>query len=216
MTTQRTYNLDRIITREIEIEVLAPGVSSFTWGEHSATPLSLRDGTWRRDADRMLTVAIETTRGGNLPIDLTAPLPGVTVDVDGSSATRTVTAFRIIRDLFNARPLEVELTFDADLPAAGDVLELGIPTGPGQTITTTTTVNVWCSRRDFRGQDFTTVVGDGTGVVGIEDRRYVVRAESAPWTRGDTFTTEDGQNFQVRGVAQLGRTHLEILSRGRE
>ena len=182
MTTERSYNLDRIITREVETTVSAPGTKEYTWGEHYDLAGGLRAGTWRRDASRMLTVATETTTGGDFPIDLVAPLDNVTVDVDGSSATVTVTEIEIVRDTLTFRPVAVTLTFGANLPTAGVVLALGIPTGASMPITTTTRVNVWAMRRDFTGRDFTTAIAGG--IVSIEDRRYVVRSGKRPLDYG--------------------------------
>ena len=211
MTTQRGAPiLDRTITRQVERTVSTPGVSTSTWNALS-TVGNPGNGEWRRDSDTMLTIGLNPTSGGAIPFDL-EPIDGVTVDIDGVSETLNLTTVQQIRSLLSGAVVALTLTFDGDLPPAGAVLELGIPTGASTPITTTVTLKVWAARRDFTGQDFTTVFQGS--VVGVEDRRYVVRSESGPWTRGDQFIAEDGvSTWNVRGVSQIGRSYLEILAR---
>ena len=74
-----------------------------------------------------------------------------------------------------------------------------------------TEVKVWAGRRDFSGRDFSQVVQGG--IINLRDTRYIVRAESGPWTAGDSFVDEDGVTLVVQGVQQIGRQFLEILAR---
>ena len=79
---------------------------------------------------------------------------------------------------------------------------LGNPLPP----TSETGVKLWAGRRDF------SQVVEG-GLITIRDTRYIVRAESGPWTAGDTFNDEDGNRLTVQGVEQIGRGYLELLAR---
>ncbi len=84
---------------------------------------------------------------------------------------------------------------------------LGNPLPP----TSATEVKVWAGRRDFSGRDFSQVVQGG--FINLRDTRYIVRAESGPWTAMDTFRDEDGETLTVQGVQQIGRGYLELLAR---
>ena len=84
---------------------------------------------------------------------------------------------------------------------------LGNPLPP----TSETEVKLWAQRRDFTGRDFSQVVQGG--LVTVRDTRYIVRAESGPWSPGDTFLDEDGVTLTVQGVQQIERAYLELLVR---
>ena len=94
------------------------------------------------------------------------------------------------------------------IPGASPGLNpLGNPLPP----TSTTTLSVWCSRRDFSARDQLNI-GDGSNFA-LSDRRFTVRAEGPAWAVGDTFTFE-AESYTVRGVSELGRSrHLGLLAR---
>ena len=71
---------------------------------------------------------------------------------------------------------------------------------------------VWASYRPFSGRD-QRVLADA-GLLTFEDARFVVRAETGPWTTGDAINF-DGSRWAVKGVSELlGRgRYLEIVAR---
>ena len=72
----------------------------------------------------------------------------------------------------------------------------------------TTTHKVWAARRDSPvGDDLK--YNNGLTVAVLESV-YVVRAGVAVWKVGDRFTDEEGSRRTVEGIAQLGRSHLEL------
>ena len=205
--------LDRIITREVTVEVVGAAVHTYTWNVEDGQQERPDDMSWRRDSDTELRLALETTTGGDFPTDLTAPIEGVMVSWDGAEPVMLeVTGVSIVRFGFTFVPVGVVLTFGADLPAAGMVLTLSIPTGESETMTTTTQRQEWAARRDFMGRDV--VQASSTGLYSLADSRFLVRAGGASWDEGDIFTDDEGVSRTVRGVAQIGRgRYLELLAR---
>ena len=68
---------------------------------------------------------------------------------------------------------------------------------------------VWAERRDFTGRN--TLEVSQTAVLPIVDTRYTIRAEVGTALKvGDTLTDENGE---VRGIAEMGRQYLELLTR---
>ena len=205
--------LDRIIKREATVEKTGAAVHSYTWNVEDRQQERPDDMSWYRESDTELRVALDATSGGDFPTDLTAPIEGVGVSWDGAEpVTLTVTAIEIIRLGFTFVPVGVRLTFDGDLPAAGMVLTLSIPTGEETTITTTVMRSEWAARRDFMGRDV--VSASDTGLYSLTDSRFIVRAGGPGWDEGDNFTDDEGTTRTVRGVAQIGRgRYLELLAR---
>ena len=179
----------------------------------SAGEIDLNPGTWRRDSDTELRLALVDSAGLSFPTGLTLPLAGVEVAFDGAPATiLTLTALAIVRFGFSGAPASLRLTFGADLPAAGTALTVTIASGGTQTITQTVTRDVWCQRRDFRPRDQLNI---GPGVIfELSDTRFIVRADGPAWDVSDTFTFE-GESYAVRGVTELhGRLRFtELLAR---
>ena len=74
------------------------------------------------------------------------------------------------------------------------------------------TGRVWAERRDFTGKD-TLEISQGKDL-DIDDTRYTIRAELGTALKaGDTLTDENGDRVTVRGIAQIGRRYLELLTR---
>ena len=213
MTTREfTPRLDRQITREVTTTTITQGGIDFTWAEELTVDIDPQDGQWRRTSDRQLILSANPTTGGAFPDDLEAPVRGVEVSFDDGAATQlTITAITIKRHFFTFMPLTVTLDFDGDLPASGELLKVRLPGGQDIEVTTTEQVKIWAGRRDFSGRDFSQVVQGG--LINLRDTRYIVRAESGPWTAGDAFNDEDGNRLTVQGVEQIGRGYLELLAR---
>ena len=184
MTTREFIpRLDRQITREVETTTTTQGGADFTWAEELTVAIDPQEGQWRRASDTQLVFSATPSTGGAFPFDLEAPVSGVEVSFDDGAATElTITAIAIARHPFTGLEEAYTLDFDGDLPTSGDVLEVRIPGGQPQTVTTTEEVKIWAGRRDYSGRDFSQVVEDG--LLTIRDTRYVVRAESGPWAAG--------------------------------
>ena len=185
------------------------GGSVFTYATSTSDP---RGGQWYRETDTRLTIGLAASEGGAFPTDLSLPLDGVLVSVDGGAAvTLQLTTFSIVRDPLGHTPLRLVLDFGATLPNAGDSLTLTLPAGATETVTETVEERIWAQRRDYHGRDFQKVVG-GVRLQTLSEFRFVVRAESGPWTPGDFFEDDNGESHRVLGWAQIDRQYLEILS----
>ena len=211
MTTREFMpRLDRQITHEVTTTVEVSASTAYAYDTQELQTDRVNDGAWRRDSDTELAIGLNDSNGLSFP-DLTTPTSGVEVSWDGAAATiLTITDMVLLRNPFGL-PLGILLTFDATLPAAGAMLTIMIPTGGTQTVTQTAKQSVWAGRRDFSGRDFSQVVQGG--IINLRDTRYIVRAESGPWTAGDSFVDEDGNTLNVQGVEQIGRGYLELLAR---
>ncbi len=72
--------------------------------------------------------------------------------------------------------------------------------------------DVWAARLDFRSGDF--VRAGTSGLVTVQDSRYIVRASSGPWKEGDGLVDDEGIQRRVQGVSRIGRgRYLELLAR---
>ena len=216
MTTRQFASpvLDRLLQRETTTTVEVLALMAFAYDAlYIGGGDRLDPGTWRRDGDTELRLALLDSAGLSFPTDLMTPLAGVEVAFDGAAATTlSLTALEVVRFGFNLTPASLRLTFGADLPAAGTALTVTFDTGGTQTVTKTATRSVWCARRDFRARD-QLQAGDGQ-FFELSDTRFVVRAQGQAWDVGDTFTFE-GESFTVRGVSELlGRLRFtELLAR---
>ena len=85
------------------------------------------------------------------------------------------------------------------------------PWGGKGSVSTVPGPRVWAERRDFLSKD--TLEQDRTLNVDIDDTRYVIRAEGVVIRPGEKITDEDGNTAEVRGVSQIGRRYLELLTR---
>ena len=220
MTTRRDYApvLDRLIRREVTTEVVVPAATAYTYDEvfTGGGVTHLSDGTWIRNSDTELTIALEDSSGGlSFPDDLVTPFPGVEVSWDGATPTiLIITDIEILLSGFTFVPLSLKLTFDGPLPAAGTALTLMVSTAGTQTVTQTTTVNVWAARRDYRGRDF--LSASDIGRFPVTSTRFIVRAEGPAWVIGDIFTDDKGESQEVQGIGEVaGRgRYLELLTAG--
>ena len=220
MTTPRDYApvLDRLIRREVTTEVVVPAATAYTYDEvfTGGGVTHLSDGTWIRNSDTELTIALEDSSGGlSFPDDLVTPFPGAEVSWDGATPTiLIITDIEILLSGFTFVPLSLKLTFDGTLPAAGTALILMLPSAGTQTVIRTATVNVWAARRDYRGRDFLRVSETGS-LITITSTRFIVRAEGPAWATGDIFTDDKGETQTVQGVGEIGRGRwLELLTQG--
>ena len=216
MTTREfTPRLDRQITREVTSTVEVPASAVYTYDAlYVGGGDNLDPGTWRRESDTELILALADSGGGlSFPQDLVLPLDGVGVSWDGAAASiLTITALVIVRAGFTFQPISLRVTFGSALPAAGAALAITVQTGGTQTVTQTTQRPVWAARRDFLGRDLVTAIAGS--LVTIGDTRFIVRAEGPAWDEGDTFIDDEGVTRTVRGVAQIGRSrYLELLAR---
>ena len=214
MTTREFIpRLDRQISREVTTTVEVPASAVYAYdAPYTGGGDNLDPGTWRRESDTELILALADSGGLSFPQDLVLPLDGVGVSWDGAAAaTLTVTGLAIVRAGFTFQPISLRLTFGSTLPAAGAALAITVQTGGTQTVTQMVTRSVWASRKDYSGRDFSQVVEGG--LITIRDTRYIVRSESGPWSAGDTFVDEDGATLHVQGVQQIGRQYLELLAR---
>ena len=213
-TRDFTPNFDRIITREVTTTVEVPASTVYAYAElYIGGGGRLDDGTWRRESDTEIILALEDDNGLGFPQDLELPFGNVGVSWDGATPTLLIlTALEVVKaSPFTPIPVSTILTFDGPLPTAGAALAIGIDTGGTQMVEQTVLQPVWAQRRDFSWRDFS-VVETGS-LINIQDTRYVVRVESGPWAAMDFFTNEDGIRFNVQGVQQLGRQYLELLAR---
>ena len=193
MTTREfTPRLDRQIFHEVTTTVEVSASTPYAYDTQDSQAGRVDDGGWRREGDTELAIGLRDSNGLAFPVfTLEAPV--------------TLTALAALRNPFGT-PLGVVLTFDGPLPAAGTALVIMVPSGGTQTVTQTVMQPLWAGRRDF------SQVVQG-GIINLRDTRYIVRAESGPWTAGDSFVDEDGNTLNVQGVEQIGRQYLELLAR---
>ena len=217
MTTPRDYApvLDRLIRREVTSMVEVAGLTTFAYdAEYIGGGDHLDNGTWRRDSDTELALALNDTNGLAFPDDPTLPLTGVEVAFGGAAATTlTLTALEVKRAGFTFQPLSLLLTFDGPLPAAGTALTIAVQSGGTQTVEVTTIRPVWCARRDYRGRDFLQVSETG-GLISQTSTRFIVRAEGPAWDTGDVFVDDKGATQTVQGIGEVGGRGrwLELLT----
>ena len=96
------------------------------------------------------------------------------------------------------------------LPDTETVLS-GNPWGGAGSASTVPGARIWAERRDFLSKD--SLHQDQSLNLDIDDTRYVIRAEGVAIRPGEKITDEDGNTAEVRGVAQVGRRYLELLTR---
>ena len=192
MTTRNLPPLDRLIEREVTTSGAVQS-ASHTFA-HGATTIS----------GQTLTLPLTDEDGATV----TPPAVGAVLNLDGrnsfnSPASAMITVAALTVDT------EIEITFTGSIGtiASGRSLTVGYMVQPE----VISTVKVWAGRRDFPAGDF--VDSTTSGLVNINDSRYIVRAESGPWAAGDRLTDDDGNARTVQGVSQLDRRFLEILAR---
>lgn len=218
MSERRAPVLDRLITstREVTRIVVIPavpggGTTTYRY-RHSSSPTT--SGSLTPTATGMQMVA--TDEDGTTVPDSTFAV-GVAFMADWprpDGGTYTVTGFQKLSRTFLIDLQEGNVFGDANigLPILLTVVA-GDTSARTEEVTEEVTETYWAERRDFPAADVLETREAG-GLVGVTDARYIVRAEIAPWSTGDTFTDEDGASRTVRGVSEVGRgRYVELLAR---
>ena len=215
MTTRRDFAapvLDRLLQREVTTTVEVPASAVYAYdAPYTGGGDNLDPGTWRRESDTELILALADSGGLSFPQYLVLPFDDVGVSWDGAAAeTLTVTGLVVVRAGFTFQPISLRVTFGSALLVAGAALAITVQTGGTQTVTQTVTRPTWAARRDFMGRDQINIAPGQ--FFELSDTLIIVRADGS-WDVGDTFTLE-GDSFTVRGIAQISRNrYLELLAR---